>query len=382
MDLSSFRYLVVGSGFFGATVAERIAEELGERVAVIERRPHSGGNSFSEIDEETGIECHSYGSHIFHTMSEKVWTYINRFSRFNNYHHKVLTTYNDRVFQMPINLFTINAFYGKNLKPSEALALIEEEISREQIESPSNLEEKAISLIGRPLYEAFIKGYTAKQWGTDPRELPPHIITRLHLRFNYDTAYFDDPWQGMPMAGYHGIFKNMLMHRNIALYLSTDFFQIRKEIPETCLIIYSGPIDRFFDFKYGRLGWRTQDFEKEIISADDYQGTAVMNFADPSVPYTRIHEFKHFHKERQHQQGRTAILREYSRNFTEGSEPYYPVNAHQDRLIHAQYLAEASRADNVLFGGRLGLYRYLNMDEVIKAALELFENKIMVHHRA
>jgi len=256
-----------------------------------------------------------------------------RFCTFNNYYHKVLTDYGGKVYQIPINLATINAFYGKSLTPFEAEKLLDAEIAKVGIQNPINLEEKAISLIGRPLYDAFIKGYTIKQWGTDPRRLPPYIIARIPLRYNYNVNYFDDAWQGIPRDGYNSIFNRMLDHPNVQVHLNTDYFSIRHLIPETCMVIYTGPVDRFFDCKHGKLGWRTVAFEKEVQHVTDFQGTAVMNYAEVSVPFTRIHEFRHYHEERKYPRGKTVIFREYSKELTADDDPYYPINTEADSVI-------------------------------------------------
>jgi len=376
MSFEGVKYIVVGAGFFGATVAERIAEDLGEPVAVVEKRGHIGGNCYTETDAETGIEFHKYGSHIFHTSDEKVWSYISRFSPFNDYQHKVLTEYQGRVYQMPINLSTINSFYGTNLKPGEARAFLASEREKEHIENPSNLEEMAVSLVGRPLYEAFIKGYTIKQWEIDPKVLPVDIVTRLPVIYSYHSNYFSDPWQGLPLIGYTGIFQKMLTHNRITLHPGVDFFEMCYTLDDDCLVIYTGPVDRFFDYKYGRLSWRTSIFEKEALEVGDYQGTAVMNYADLSVPYTRIHEFRHLHRERAYHDRKTLIFREYSKSHAGDGDPYYPVNTKEDRERYKAYAKDARLLSNVIFGGRLGTYQYLNMDKVIAAALMVYEEKI------
>jgi UDP-galactopyranose mutase len=376
MDLENVKYLVVGAGFFGSVIAERVAEDKGERVVIIDKRDHIGGTSYSESDRETGIEYHKYGSHIFHTSIEDVWKYINRFDKFNSYRHKVLTTYNNKIYQMPINLETINTFYGVSLKPSEAEKFIRSEVEKENIKAPTNLEDKAISLIGRPLYEAFIKGYTLKHWGTDPKNLPPDIITRLPVRLNYKSDYFDDPWQGIPFEGYGQLFQRMLSHRNIDLYTNTDYSSIRHLIPSDCCIIYTGRVDQFFDYKHGELGWRTLSFERKVYQVDDYQGTAVMNYAEGSIPYTRTHEFKHFHEERNYSRERTLIFREYSKELAGDDDPYYPMNTPKDKDIYKKYQEEIEKNENVIFGGRLAAYRYLNMDQTIASALKTYDEKI------
>lgn len=376
MNLERVKYVVVGAGFFGAVIAERIAAELREDVLVIDRKPHIGGNSWSEDDRETGIECHCYGSHIFHTSNREVWEYINRFTAFNSYRHRVLTTYRGKVYPMPVNLATICEFYGRTLTPSAAARLIAEEAARCAVTEVGNLEEKALSQIGRPLYDAFVRGYTLKQWETDPRLLPADIITRLPVRFSYKTDYFNDPWQGIPLDGYHRLFERMLTHPRIRLALGVDFFDIRDRIPAGCMIVYTGPIDRYFTFKYGRLDWRTLDFEKEVVAVGDYQGTSVMNYADGEVPYTRIHEFRHYHDERRYPEDRTVVYREYPRACSLNDEPYYPVNTSRDREILLLYRLDAEQEENVIFGGRLGTYCYLDMDKTIAAALETFSTRI------
>ncbi|MDQ7822213.1 MAG: UDP-galactopyranose mutase [Candidatus Eremiobacteraeota bacterium] len=378
MSFEHFRYLVAGAGFFGATIAERIAADMGEPVALVEKRAHIGGNCYTETDRETGIEFHKYGSHIFHTSSEAVWRYISRFSPFNDYQHKVLTEHKGRVYQMPINLSTINAFYEANFKPSEARAFLCSEIEKEGSPTPSNFEEVAISSVGRPLYEALIRGYSIKQWGVDPRELPSDIMARLPVSYSYHSNYFNDPWQGLPLCGYTGVFEKMLAHPNISLHLNTDFFEVRHLLGDDCLIVYTGPLDRFFNYRHGRLAWRTSLFEREILEEGDYQGTAVMNYADSAVPFTRIHEFRHLHRERAYGEKKTLIFREYSKSLEGDDEPYYPVNRSEDRETYERYMQDSRGLRNVIFGGRLGTYRYLNMDRVIEAALKVYEEKIKV----
>lgn len=377
MELNGLNYLVVGAGFFGAVMAERIANDLGQKVLVVDKRSHIGGNSYSAPDPVTGIECHCYGSHIFHTSNRTVWEYINGFTDFNSYRHKVLTRYQGRTFIMPINLSTINSLYRLDLSPEEAARFIREEAAREGITTPVNLEEKAISLIGRPLYEAFIRGYTIKQWQTDPRELPESIITRLPVRCGHHYDYFDDRWQGIPWDGYGVLFERMLDHPLIEVRLNTDYFAIRDQVPETCRVIYTGPIDRFFDYHYGVLGWRTLRFEQEVVATGDYQGTTVMNYADPETPYTRIHEFRHYHPERTgYPVDRSVIYREYSLSCGREDDPSYPINTVQDRDTYELYRRDGELLPNVLFGARLGTYRYLDMDKVIEQALEMYAAKI------
>jgi UDP-galactopyranose mutase len=369
------KYLVVGSGFFGTVMAERIASVCNERVVVIEKRSHIGGNSFSEIDSATGIECHKYGSHIFHTNNLKVWNYINRFTEFNPYQHKVLTEHNGHVYPMPIGLMTINSFFGLCLKPFEADEFFHSEIAQAGITNPINLEEKAISLIGERLYNAFIKGYTQKQWGREPRELPPDIITRLPVRSSYNINYFNDPWQGIPLGGYHKLFERMLSHSNIEVQLNTDYFLIRDQIPADCIVVFTGMVDQLFDYQYGKLDWRGLHFEWETVQVSDYQGTAVMNYADPEIPFTRIHEFKHYHPERieAFSSLQSVICREYPKTYQQGEEAYYPVNNSENQQKYDLYAVEAAKHPNLILGGRLGAYKYWDMDKAIENALLCFE---------
>ncbi|RAY14242.1 UDP-galactopyranose mutase [Actinomadura craniellae] len=372
--------VVVGSGFFGLTVAERCAADLGLRVLVLERRDHLGGNAYSEPDPETGIEVHRYGAHLFHTSNERVWEYANRFTAFTSYRHRVFSTYKGRVYPMPINLGTICAYFGRVMSPDEARALIAEQSG--EIAAPRNLEEKAISLIGRPLYEAFIRGYTAKQWQTDPRELPAEIITRLPVRYTFDDRYFDDVHEGLPVDGYTAWLERMADHPDIEVRLETDFFDVRDSLGGVP-VVYTGPLDRYFGYAAGELGWRTLDFEREVVPTGDFQGTPVMNYADEDVPYTRIHEFRHFHPERDHHPAdRSVIVREYSRFAGAGDEPYYPINTPGDREKLSRYRDLARRESGVLFGGRLGTYKYLDMHMAIASALTMVDNRLRPHFTA
>ncbi|MDR2529290.1 MAG: NAD(P)-binding protein [Synergistaceae bacterium] len=373
MNLSGLKYLVVGSGLWGAAIAERIASVVKERVLVVEKRRRVGGMCQSFVHKETGIECHADGTHIFHTRFPEVWDYVRRFSDFIPYRHKVLTTCKGRVYNMPIGLATINAWYGLALKPHEALAFIEEEARRSDLTGePRNLEEKAVSLIGRPLYEAFIKGYTQKQWNADPKSLPASIITRLPIRMNYNFDYFSDPWdmQGLPAKGYSTLIENMLARPNISLALETNFFDIRALVPPSCVVFYSGPVDRLFDNRFGTLEWRGLRFEWRVEDRDDWQGTSVMNYADVEVPYTRIHEYKHLRPEQPCTAGKTVLCVEYPEA---GGEPYYPVNVERNDKIYALYREESEKIDNLHIGGRLGSYRYYDMDKTIHEALTLFD---------
>ncbi len=376
MNFQDYDLIIVGAGFFGATIAERAANELGKRVLIIDRRNHIGGNAYSETCPQTGIEVHKYGAHLFHTPNKLVWDYLNRFTRFTDYKHRVFTSYKNQAYMMPINLGTICQFFGRRMGPDEARQLIAEQAGELQGKQPDNLEEKAISLIGRPLYEAFIRGYTAKQWQTDPRELPESIITRLPVRYNFDNRYFNDAYEGLPVDGYTAIFEKMLNNEKITIRLGVDYFDIKSQIPQNKLLIYTGPIDRYFNYAAGELKWRTIDFEAEILPVDDFQGTSVMNYADEDIPYTRILEFRHFNPERNYQTEKTVIMREYSRFAARKDEPYYPVNTPEDKQTYLAYSKLAAQENNVIFGGRLGTYRYLDMHQAIGAALKTYEQEI------
>jgi UDP-galactopyranose mutase len=374
--------VVVGSGFFGLTVAERAARELGLKVVVIDRRSHIGGNAYSAPEPETGIEVHQYGAHLFHTSNEPVWEYVNRFTKFTNYEHRVFTNFGGEVFPLPINLGTINQFFRAAYSPDEARALIKGQASEFATGESRNLEEKAISLIGRPLYEAFIRDYTAKQWQTSPTALPAEVISRLPVRYNYDNRYFNDTHEGLPVDGYTAWIERMADHPNIEVRLDTDFFDETQEYNKKAVVgripvVYTGPVDKYFDYQGGELTWRTLDFEQEVLPVGDFQGTPVMNYADSTVPYTRIHEFRHFHPERaEYPTDKTVIMREFSRAATKADEPYYPINTPADRESLQSYRALQSGEPDVFFGGRLGTYQYLDMHMAIGSALSMYENKL------
>ncbi|GAA0611449.1 UDP-galactopyranose mutase [Kutzneria viridogrisea] len=379
MSFSGYDLIIVGSGFFGLTVAERAATQLNKRVLVLERRNHIGGNAYSEAEPETGIEVHRYGAHLFHTSNKRVWDYVNQFTEFTNYQHRVFARYRDQVYSFPMNLGMINQFFGRSHTPDEARELIAKQAAEIDSADAKNLEEKAISLIGRPLYEAFVRGYTAKQWQTDPKELAAAIITRLPVRYNFNNRYFNDTYEGLPVDGYTAWLEKMADHPNIEVRLDTDYFEVRDQIPEGTLTVFTGPLDKYFDYSAGELGWRTLDFETEVLPVGDFQGTSVMNYNDEGVPYTRIHEFRHFHPERDYPTDKTVIVREYSRFAESGDEPYYPINTEEDRAKLAAYreLAKREAAERkVLFGGRLGTYKYLDMHMAIGSALSMYDNKI------
>jgi UDP-galactopyranose mutase len=373
--------VIVGSGFFGLTIAERCANELGLKVLVLERRHHIGGNAYSEPEPETGIEVHVYGAHLFHTSNEKVWEYVNRFTDFTAYQHRVFAKYQNQVYSFPMNLGLINQFFGRSFTPAEARALIAEQASEIDTAHAQNLEEKAISLIGRPLYEAFVKGYTAKQWQTDPKELSPDIITRLPVRYTFNNRYFNDKYEGLPVDGYTAWLTRMADHPNIEVRLNTDFFDVRDQYVGKVPVVYTGPLDAYFGNAEGRLSWRTVDLEPEVVPVGDYQGTSVMNYNDEDVPFTRIHEFRHFHPERDwYPDDKTVIVREYSRFAEDDDEPYYPINTAEDREKLLRYRERAKQEPNVLFGGRLGTYKYLDMHMAIGSALSMYENKLKPHY--
>jgi UDP-galactopyranose mutase len=373
--------VVVGSGFFGLTIAERCASELDLKVLVLERRHHLGGNAYSERDPETNVEVHKYGAHLFHTSNEKVWEYVNRFTSFTDYKHRVFGKYQGQVYSLPMNLGLINQFFGKSHTPQEARELIAGQAAEIDADQVTNLEEKAISLIGRPLYEAFIKGYTAKQWQTDPKELSADIITRLPVRYTFENGWFSDTYEGLPTDGYTAWLTRMADHPNIEIRLDTDFFDVREEYVGKVPVVYTGPVDEYFGHSEGRLSWRTVDLEESVEDVDDFQGTGVVNYNDQEVPYTRIIEFKHFHPERAktHLPGRTVIVHEYSRFAEEGDEPYYPINTAEDREKLLRYRELAKAEPMVLFGGRLGTYKYLDMHMAIGSALSMYENKLRPH---
>ncbi len=371
--------VVVGSGFFGLTIAERCANELDLKVLVLERRYHLGGNAYSEFEPETGIEVHKYGTHLFHTSNERVWEYVNRFTDFTTYQHRVFGKYQGQVYSLPMNLALINTFFGKSHTPDEARALIAEQASEIDTKDAKNLEEKAISLIGRPLYEAFIKGYTAKQWQTDPKELSADIITRLPVRYNFDNRYFNDKYEGLPKDGYTAWLERMADHPNIEVRVDTDFFDVADDYKGKVPIVYTGPVDEYFHNSEGRLSWRTVDLEAEVVDVDDYQGTGVVNANDADVPFTRVLEFKHLHPERTYLPGKSVVVHEYSRAAEPDDEPYYPINTAEDREKLLKYRDLAKKEPMVLFGGRLGTYKYLDMHMAIGSALSMYDNKIKPH---
>ncbi|AHI29132.1 UDP-galactopyranose mutase [Marinobacter similis] len=356
-------FAIVGAGFTGAVLANELAK-AGHNVTVYEIRPHVAGNCYSERDEKTGILLHKYGPHIFHTDNEEVWNYVNQFTDFMPYVNRVKTTSQGNVYSLPINLLTINQYFGKTLSPKEANDFIKS-LADGEIDEPQTFEEQAMKFVGKDLYEAFFKGYTLKQWGRSPKELPASILKRLPVRFNYDDNYFNHKYQGMPKNGYTPIVERLLDHANITLHLNTPFSSENKVSVDH--VFYTGPIDAWFNYNAGRLGYRTLDFVREDHEGD-YQGCAVMNYADEKVPYTRISEHKHFSP--WEEQERTVIFKEYSRKCEEGDIPYYPIRLVNEKTMLNAYIGKAKKEKNVSFMGRLGTYRYLDMDVTIAEALD------------
>lgn len=353
---------IVGAGFTGAVLAQELAS-AGHNVKVFDSRNHVAGNCYTERDERTGVMLHHYGPHIFHTDNEEVWSFVSKFTKFMPYVNRVKTTSQGSVFSLPINLHTINQYYNKTLKPSEAKAFIAS-IADNGIEEPQSFEEQAMKFVGKDLYEAFFKGYTLKQWGVSPTKLPASILKRLPVRFNYDDNYFNHKYQGMPKEGYTPIVEALLSHANIQTHLNSHF--TADQVQGFDHVFYTGPIDAWFDYSEGRLGYRTLDFVREDHE-NDYQGCAVMNYGDVEVPYTRISEHKHFAPWETHTN--TVIFKEYSRACTEKDIPYYPIRLVNEKAMLNSYIEKAKQQNKVSFLGRLGTYRYLDMDMTIAEAL-------------
>lgn len=363
-----YDYLVVGAGLFGSVFAYE-AKKRGKTCLVIDKRNHIGGNVYCE--EIEGINVHKYGAHIFHTSNKEIWEYVNQFAEFNNYINSPVAVYKDELYNLPFNMNTFSKMWNIRT-PQEAKDMIAKQIAELHIEEPKNLEEQALSLAGRDVYEKLVKGYTEKQWGRDCTELPAFIIKRLPLRFTYDNNYFNDRFQGIPMGGYTKIIEKML--DGVDVKTETDYFEFIKENPEIAdKILFTGMIDEFFDYQLGALEYRSVRFETEVLDCDNYQGNAVINYTEREVPYTRIIEHKHFEFG---QQEKTAISREYSSEWKVGMEPYYPVNNEQNNARFEAYKKLAEKEENVIFGGRLGNYQYYDMDKVIEAALALVKKEL------
>lgn len=361
--MERFDYLIVGAGLFGAVFAHE-ASAAGKRCLVVDRRSHVGGNVFTE--EMAGITVHRYGAHIFHTNDREVWDYVNRFAEFNRYTHCPVANYKGKIYSLPFNMHTFHQMWGVKT-PDEARETIREQCENCTAE-PKNLEEQAIRLVGRDLYHALVEGYTEKQWGRPCRELPPSIIRRLPVRFTYDNNYFNARYQGIPVGGYTAMIEAML--QGCEVRLDTDFLEKREELrPLANRIIFTGPIDTYFDYCLGALEYRSLRFETEVLDTDNYQGSAVVNYTDRETPFTRIIEHKHFAFGAQE---KTVITREYSCAWNRGEEAYYPLNDERNEALYAAYRKLAEQEPDVIFGGRLGEYKYYDMDAVIARALQLF----------
>lgn len=363
-----YDFLIVGAGLFGAVFA-REAADMGKKCLVIEKRDHIGGNIYTENIE--GINVHKYGAHIFHTSDKEVWEYVNRFAEFNRYTNSPVARYGDEIYNLPFNMNTFSRLWNIRT-PEEAKNMIERQRSEANITEPKNLEEQALSLVGRDIYEKLVKGYTEKQWGRPCSELPSFIIKRLPVRFTYDNNYFNDLYQGIPIGGYTAMVEKML--DGIEVRLGTDFFSSREEFSAIAeKVVFTGPVDRFYDFCFGELEYRSLRFETELLDCENYQGNAVVNYTEYSVPYTRIIEHKHFEFGTQQ---KTVITKEYPTEWKQGDEPYYPVNDSKNNALYEKYKALAENEKNIIFGGRLGLYKYMDMHHIVAAALKAAHEEI------
>ena len=364
---TNYDYLIVGAGLYGAVVAHEL-NKRGYKVLVVEKRNNIAGNIYTE--EIEGIQVHKYGPHIFHTSKKEIWDYVNQFAKFNDFINMPLAFYKGKYYNMPFNMNTFHQIFGVNTA-EEAKECIEKEIKEANIKEPKNLEEKAISMVGTTIYEMLIKGYTQKQWGRPCNELPPFIITRLPVRYEYNNNYFNDIYQGIPIGGYTKWIENML--KGIEVRLGVDYLEHKDELNALAdEIIYTGEIDKFFDYKLGALEWRSLRFEEEIIDKPDYQGNAVVNYTEYEVPYTRIAEHQYFEPGQKH--NKTVITKEYSKTWTLGDEAYYPLNNEKNSVLYLKYQELAKQNPHIHFGGRLGTYSYYNMDVVVEKALQLVEN--------
>lgn len=362
-----YNYLIVGAGLFGSVFAHE-ANKRGKSCLVIDKRDHIAGNIYTE--DVDGINVHKYGAHIFHTSNKTVWDYVNQFAEFNHYINSPVAIYKDELYNLPFNMNTFSKLWGIRT-PGEAKEHIHNQIKELNITEPQNLEEQALSLVGTDVYEKLIKGYTEKQWGRSCTDLPAFIIKRLPLRFTYDNNYFNDPYQGIPKGGYTAIIEKML--DGIEVRTNIDYFELIKEQPNIAeKIVFTGMIDEFFDYQIGELQYRSLRFEMEVLEEENYQGNAVVNYTEREVPYTRIIEHKHFEFGKQ---PHTVITREYPSEWEKGSEPYYPINDEKNGKLYEKYRALADKETNVIFGGRLGQYRYYDMDKVIESALQMVKKE-------
>jgi UDP-galactopyranose mutase len=353
----SIDYVIVGAGMFGSVFA-RCAADSGRHVLVVDRRPHIAGNCYSEAVD--GIEVHRYGPHIFHTRDAGVWAFVNRFAEFNHYRHRGLVRHGERLLSFPINLATLHTLWGVTT-PEQALARLD----AARLPSDSdNLESWIVSQVGRELYDLFIRGYTTKQWGRDPRDLPASIIKRIPIRLTWDDNYFDDPYQGIPVGGYTRMFQNMLDHANIRIETEVDFFEHRRELESTATLVYSGKIDEFYDYRFGELDYRSLRFQTVQMDGD-FQGASIVNYTAADVPYTRIVEHKHFALQ---ESGRTVVTYEHPQKYERGCEPFYPIRDWRNTNVYERYRQLAQRGD-VIFGGRLGSYQYFDMHQVVGQAM-------------
>ena len=367
--MAQYDYLVVGAGLFGAIFAHE-ANKRGKKVLVIDKRDHVAGNIYTK--EVEGINVHVYGAHIFHTSNEEVWNYVNQFAKFNRYTNSPIAYYKGQVYNMPFNMNTFSKLWPEVRTPAEAKAKIEAERAKVAVENPKNLEEQALSLGGKEIYEIFVKGYTQKQWGRPCTELPAFIIKRLPFRFTYDNNYFNDDYQGIPIGGYTQIVEKML--DGIEVRLNTDFLENREEYENIAdKIVYTGMIDQYYDYKLGTLEYRSLRFETEVLDEENFQGNAVVNYEEYEIPYTRIIEHKHFEFGTQ---PKTVITREYPATWHKGDEPYYAMNDEKNNALYAKYKKLADDEGKVIFGGRLGLYKYFDIDDTVAAALHCVKKEL------
>ena len=364
-----YDYLIVGAGLFGAVFANE-AKKCGKKVLVIDKREHIGGNIYTE--ETEGINVHKYGAHIFHTSNKEIWDYVNSFAEFNRYTNEPVANYKGEIYNLPFNMNTFSKMWGVTT-PQEAKAKIEEQINKAGITEPENLEEQAIKMVGTDIYEKLVKGYTAKQWGRDCKDLPSFIIKRLPVRFVYDNNYFNDRYQGIPVGGYTRIIEKML--DGVDVWLNEDFFSKREEFTNMAKkIVFTGMIDEFYNYSLGTLEYRSLEFDTKVLDCENYQGNAVVNYTDRETPYTRIIEHKHFEFVKDNP--KTVITYEYPKTWKKGDEPYYPMNDEKNNALYEKYAELAKKEENVIFGGRLGLYKYFDMHNVISEALKTAKEEL------